>query len=72
MTNKNPDPAGLAYSGDIGSYINTQEKIKEAVEKFKLAYDRAYKAEDHASRGYVQESIETWGKIFGAYFPAWG
>ncbi|MBM3210668.1 nucleotidyltransferase [Candidatus Poribacteria bacterium] len=72
VKNRNPDPAGLAYSGDVGSYINTQEKIQEAMAKFQLAYDRACKSEDYASRGYIQEAIQMWGKIFGDYFPAYG
>lgn len=67
---KNLDPAG--YGGDIGSYINTQEAIKEAVSKFQLAYERAVKAEDYAARGYVKDAIDTWIKVFGDYFPAYG
>jgi hypothetical protein len=67
---KNLDPAG--YGGDVGSYINTQEKIQEAVAKFQLAYDRAIKAEDYNNRGNTQEAIEMWRKIFGDYFPAYG
>jgi len=67
---KNLDPAG--YGGDIGGYINTQEKIDEAVSKFQLAYERALKAEDYATRGYTQSAIDMWIKIFGDYFPAYG
>jgi hypothetical protein len=67
---KNLDPAG--YDGDIGKYINTQEKIDEAVGKFQLAYERALKAEDYAARGYTQSAIDMWIKIFGDYFPAYG
>jgi hypothetical protein len=70
IAQKNLDPAG--YGGDVGSYINTQEKIQEAVGKFQLAYDRAIKAEDYNNRGYVQNAIEMWIKIFGDYFPAYG
>lgn len=70
ITKQNPDPAG--YGGDVGSYINTQEKIKEAVTKFELAYNRAIKAEDYASRGYTKEAVDLWIKIFGDYFPAYG
>ncbi len=67
---QNPDPAG--YGGDVGSYINTQEKIAEAASKFQLAYDRAIKAEDFERRGLVRDSIEMWGKVFGDYFPTYG
>ena len=70
IAQKNLDPAG--YGGDVGSYINTQEKIQEAAGKFQLAYDRAIKAEDYDKRGYVQNAIEMWIKIFGDYFPAYG
>jgi hypothetical protein len=67
---KNPDPAG--YGEDVGVYINTQEKIQEAVAKFQLAYDRAIKAEDYERRGYIEDAIEMWKIIFGDYFPAYG
>lgn len=70
ISKKNPDPAG--YDGDVGSYINTQEKIQEAVAKFQLAYERAIKAEDYERQGYIEEAIEMWRKIFGGYFPAYG
>jgi len=70
ISKKNPDPAG--YDGDVGSYINTQEKIQEAIAKFQLAYERAIKAEDYERQGYIEEAIEMWRKIFGGYFPAYG
>jgi len=70
ITKKNSDPAG--YGGDIGSYINTQDKISESVGKFELAYDRAIKAESFARSGNNCEAIESWRKIFGDYFPAYG
>lgn len=70
VTQKNLDPAG--YGGDVGSYINTQEKIQEAVAKFQLAYDRAVKAEDYAARGNIRDAVDMWTKIFGDYFPAYG
>jgi len=66
----NPDPAG--YGGDVGAYINTQDKIREAASKFEVAYDRAIKAEGHAASGRFVDAIETWGKIFGDYFPCYG
>ena len=70
ISKQNPDPAG--YGGDVGNYINTQEKIQEAVNKFQLAYERALKAEGYASRGYTKNAIDMWIKIFGDYFPAYG
>ena len=70
VTQENPDPAG--YGGDVGNYINTQEKIQEAVGKFQLAHERAVKAEDFAARGYIKDAIDMWIKIFGNYFPTYG
>jgi hypothetical protein len=70
ITKQNADPAG--YGENIGSYINTQEKVDEAVAKFQLAYDRAIKAESYESRGYTSSAVDEWRKIFGDYFPAYG
>jgi len=70
VSQKNLDPAG--YGGDVGSYINTQEKIQEAVAKFQFVYERAVKAEDYAARGYIKDAVDMWIKIFGGYFPAYG
>jgi len=67
---KNPDPA--RYGGDVGSYLNTQEKVDNAVSRFETAYTRAIKAEDYATRGYIEDAINMWRKIFGNYFPAYG
>ncbi len=70
MAVQNPDPAG--YGDDVGSYINGQEKINEAVAKLQLAFERALKAETFASNGNNRAAIEMWGHIFGGYFPAYG
>ena len=70
ISKQNPDPAG--YGGDVGAYINTREKIDEAVGKFQLAYERAVKAEEYESRGYTSNAFEMWKKILGDYFPAYG
>lgn len=70
ITKQNPDPAG--YGGDVGNYITGQEEIQEAANKFQLAYERALKAEEYASRGYIKDAIEMWIKIFGDYFPVYG
>lgn len=70
ITKKNLDPAG--YGGDVGEYIDTAEKVKEAVAKFQLAYDRAIKAEDYARREYIELAIDQWKKMFGNYFPSYG
>lgn len=70
ISQKNLDPAG--YGGDIGNYINTTEKIQEAVGKFQLAYERSLKAEGFAASGKNWEAFDMWRKIFGDYFPAYG
>jgi len=70
VTKQNPDPAG--YKGDVGSYLNTQQKIDNAVTRMETAYKRALKAEDFANRYQIQNAIETWRLIFGSYFPTYG
>jgi hypothetical protein len=66
---QNLDPAG--YGDDVGKYI-TRDEVLGAENRFQLAYDRALKAEDFASRGYENHAIDMWQKIFGDYFPAYG
>lgn len=70
VTKQNLDPAG--YGSDVGNYINTKEKIEDAVRRFQLAYDRSIKAEDYERRGYTKDAIDMWRKVFGDYFPAYG
>ncbi len=69
VTKQNPDPAG--YGGDVGYYLNTADKIKDAVGKLQLAYEWALKAEAYASQGNIQGSFEMWNKVFGNYFPSY-
>jgi hypothetical protein len=69
VARQNPDPAG--YSGDVGSYIDTQPKIHDAVAKFQLGYERALRAESLTTQGYVRQAIDTWSQVFEDYFPAW-
>lgn len=70
VSKQNSDPAG--FGGDVGAYLSTREKINNAVGKFQLAYERAVKAEEYDSRGFVRDAFEMWEKIFGDYFPAYG
>lgn len=70
VTKKNPDPAG--YGDDVGAYLNTDDKIKDAVSRFETAYTRAIKAEDLAKRGQISEAVKMWRMVFGDYFPAYG
>jgi hypothetical protein len=67
---ENPDPAG--YAGDVGSYLNTHEKVDSAVSRLETAYERALKAEDYANRGHIEDAVNIWRKVFGNYFPAYG
>lgn len=69
ISQENPDPAG--YGDDVGKYINTGEKIRQAVAKFEKAYENSLKAEDYAKQGRIRESIATWSKVFDGYFPAY-
>lgn len=70
ISKQNPDPAG--FGGDIGAYLNSREKIDDAVSKFQLAYERAIKAEECDNRGYTRDAFEMWKKVFGDCFPAYG
>lgn len=70
VTKQNPDPAG--YKGDVGTYLNTQQKIDNAVSRIETAYKRALKAEDYAGRYQFENAINMWRQIFGNYFPSYG
>lgn len=67
---QNPDPAG--YGGDVGAYINTQDKIDNASSRFETAYNRAIKAEEFANNYNVEKAVEMWKLIFGDYLPSYG
>lgn len=67
---KNSDPAG--YGDDVGSYIDSQAKIDEAVARFERAYERALKAEELDRNGKAVDATEKWQITFGDYFPAYG
>lgn len=69
ITKKNPDPAG--YGGDVGYYLNTQEKIDSAVSRCTTAYNRALKAEKYERNGNTVLAFDEWKKIFGNYFPSY-
>lgn len=70
VAKKNPDPSG--YNDDVGSYLDTKEKIDAAVSRFTTAYSRAIKAEEFAQEGKIQDAVDEWRKIFGNQFPAFG
>ncbi len=66
----NLDPAG--YGGDVGYYIRGQVMIDEAISRFTTAYNRALKAEEYETKGWLADAISEWRKIFGDSFPAYG
>lgn len=66
---QNPDPAG--YGGDVGAYINGQDKINNASSRFETAYNRAIKAEEFAKNRQIEKAIDQWNLIFGDYFPSY-
>jgi len=70
VTKQNPDPAG--YKGDVGAYLNTQQKIDNAVSRIETAYKKALKAEDYAVKYQSEKAIDMWRQIFGNYFPSYG
>ncbi|MBW2606928.1 MAG: nucleotidyltransferase [Deltaproteobacteria bacterium] len=70
VTKQNPDPAD--YKGDVGAYLNTQQKIDNAVSRIETAYKRALKAEDYANRYQFENAINMWRQIFGNHFPSYG
>ena len=70
ISEKNPDPAG--YGDDVGRYIDNADKVRDAINRFQTAYERAARAEGSAARGQSRDAIDTWGKLFGSYFPTYG
>ena len=70
VTKQNPDPAG--YKGDVGAYLNTKDKVNNAVSRFQTAYNRAFRAEDYANQNQIGNAINEWRKIFGNFFPYYG
>ena len=70
VAKKNPDPSG--FDGDVGAYLNTEQKVNDAEKKFETAYRNALKAEDYAIRYDIPSAIKMWRELFGAYFPQYG
>jgi hypothetical protein len=64
------DPAG--YSGDIGAYLNSQDKKEDVISRLETAYNRAIEAEQLNSVGNVKQAYDKWCLIFGSYFPTYG
>lgn len=67
---KNLDPAG--YGDDIGSYINSQSKLDDAVRRFNTAHEKAVRAEQFAVRGQIMAAFQQWQQLISDYFPTYG
>lgn len=67
---KNLDPAG--YGDDIGSYINSQSKLNDAVRRFNTAHEKAVRAEQFAVRGHIMAAFQQWQQLISDYFPTYG
>lgn len=70
VRHQNLDPAG--YGGDVGSYINTQQKIEDAAGRFQSAHEQAVRSEAAEGRGATPEAMTGWRRLFGEQFPAYG
>ena len=64
------DPAG--YGGNVGAYLDSQQKRDDAKAKLTSAYDKAVLAESLGQKGQIQSAYDKWRVIFGDYFPAYG
>ncbi len=60
------------YGGNLGDYLDTQQKIDDVVSRLETAYKRAVDAEDLEKQGKTAQAVEKWRLIFGDYFPAYG
>lgn len=69
IAKENPDPAG--YGSDVGSYLNSKQKVDNAVGIFNTAYKRALKAEESVGKGHLMEAFRLYNLIFGRYFPSY-
>lgn len=64
------DPAG--YGGNVGGYLNTQDKVDAVVDRLETAYRRAVEAEQLETAGYTAQAFDKWRMIFVDYFPVYG
>jgi hypothetical protein len=70
VAGKNIDPAG--FGGDVGSYINGQDKIQQAVYRLQKGLERSLNAEAAGNSGNVRGAFDLWAQVFGPYFPSYG
>lgn len=64
------DPAG--YGGNVGSYMDTQQKRDDAKARLNSAYEKAVEAEAFEKNGKTSQAFDKWRVIFGDYFPVYG
>lgn len=69
VTQQNLDPSG--YGGDVGAYLNTQQKMDGVINRLRAAYAQAKEAERLGSQGANARAFELWRTVFGDYFPAY-
>jgi len=70
ISKQNVDPAG--YGDDVGRYLNGSDKVRVATTRFESAYEDALKAEQWGHQMYVKSAVDSWAKVLGEYFPAYG
>jgi hypothetical protein len=64
-----PDPAG--YGGNLGSYLDTTEKVNDVLNRLQTNCQRARDAESYAASGRNELAYQKWGVVFGDSFPAY-
>lgn len=64
------DPS--CYGGNLGDYLDTQQKSDDVVSRLESAYKRAVDAEELENQGKTAQAVEKWRLVFGDYFPAYG
>jgi hypothetical protein len=62
-----PDPAG--YGDNVGSYLDSNTKLQNVIERLESAYEKARAAEQLAAGGKMQAAYGKWGSLFSGYFP---
>jgi len=67
-----PQPDLAGYTGDVGDYLDTDQKMKEVEDRLGKAFAQAVYAEQLAARNDVRSAFDQWRTVFGDYFPAFG
>lgn len=66
--------ADPVMGGYVDSYLGnlSNEKRTNAIERAKIAYERAKLAVEYSENEKIVDSVKIWRQIFGDYFPAYG